>query len=49
VPAAARSRSLASGRPTVIYGRPGLLGAVGLAAVAVISVALAYWRVHGLI
>jgi hypothetical protein len=41
VPAAARSRSLASGRPTSSTAPGGLLGAVGLAAVAVISVALA--------
>jgi membrane associated rhomboid family serine protease len=37
------------GQTHAIYGRPGLLGALGLAAVAVISVALAYWRVQGLI
>jgi membrane associated rhomboid family serine protease len=37
------------GRTHAIYGRPGLLGAAGLVAVAVASVALAYWRVESLI
>jgi membrane associated rhomboid family serine protease len=37
------------GRTHAIYGRPGLIGAAGLVAVAVASVALAYWRVESLI
>ncbi len=36
------------GRSHAIYGRPGLIGAVGLAAVGLASVAVAYWRVQGL-
>jgi membrane associated rhomboid family serine protease len=36
------------GRTHAIYGRPGLLGALGLVAVGVASVALAYFRVQGL-
>jgi membrane associated rhomboid family serine protease len=37
------------GRTHAIYGRPGLLGAAGLVAVGIASVALAYWRVQGLV
>jgi membrane associated rhomboid family serine protease len=37
------------GRTHAIYGRPGLLGAAGLVAVGLASVALAYWRVQGLV
>jgi membrane associated rhomboid family serine protease len=37
------------GQTHAIYGRPGLLGAAGLVAVGVGSVALAYWRVQGVI
>jgi membrane associated rhomboid family serine protease len=37
------------GQTHAIYGRPGLLGAVGLVAVGIGSVALAYWRVQGVI
>ena len=37
------------GRAHAIYGRPGLLGTVGLVAIGVISVAIAYWRVQGLV
>lgn len=37
------------GRTHAIYGRPGLLGAGGLVAVAIASVALAYWRVESLV
>jgi membrane associated rhomboid family serine protease len=36
------------GQTHAIYGRPGLLGALGLVAVAIASVALAYWRVQTL-
>ena len=36
------------GRTHAIYGRPGLLGVVGLVAVGLVSVAIAYWRVQGL-
>jgi membrane associated rhomboid family serine protease len=35
------------GRTHAIYGRPGVLGAAGLVAVGIASVALAYWRVQG--
>lgn len=37
------------GQTHAIYGRPGLLGALGLVAVGLASVAVAYWRVQGLI
>jgi membrane associated rhomboid family serine protease len=36
------------GRTHAIYGRPGLLGVLGLVAVGVASVAVAYFRVQGL-
>jgi len=36
------------GRTHAIYGRPGLLGVLGLVAVGVASVAIAYFRVQGL-
>jgi membrane associated rhomboid family serine protease len=35
------------GRTHAIYGRPGLIGVLGLVAVAVASVAIAYFRVQG--
>ena len=35
------------GRGHVAYGRPGLVGYAGLLAVAVLSVAVAYWKVRG--
>jgi membrane associated rhomboid family serine protease len=35
------------GRGHAVYGRPGLLGIVGLVAIGVLSVGLAYWRVRG--
>lgn len=35
------------GRGHIAYSRPGLVGVVGLAAVAVISVAISYWKVRG--
>jgi membrane associated rhomboid family serine protease len=34
------------GRGHAIYGRPGLLGVLGLIGIGVISVAVAYWRVQ---
>ena len=34
------------GRGHAVYGRPGLVGVVGLLAVGVLSVAVAYWRVQ---
>jgi membrane associated rhomboid family serine protease len=37
------------GRTHAIYGRPGLLGVLGLVAVGVASLAVAYWRVQGLV
>lgn len=37
------------GQTHAIYGRPGVLGAVGLVAVGIGSIALAYWRVQGVI
>jgi membrane associated rhomboid family serine protease len=37
------------GQTHAIYGRPGVLGAAGLVAVGIGSIALAYWRVQGLI
>jgi membrane associated rhomboid family serine protease len=37
------------GRTHAIYGRPGLLGVLGLIGVGVASLALAYWRVQGLV
>jgi membrane associated rhomboid family serine protease len=37
------------GQTHAIYGRPGLLGAAGLVAVGIASIALAYWRVEGLL
>jgi membrane associated rhomboid family serine protease len=37
------------GRTHAIYGRPGLLGAAGLVAIGLVSVALAYWRVETLV
>jgi len=36
------------GRTHAIYGRPGLLGVVGVLAVGVASVLVAYFRVQGL-
>jgi len=36
------------GRTHAIYGRPGLLGVVGVLAVGLVSVAVAYFRVQGL-
>jgi membrane associated rhomboid family serine protease len=36
------------GRTHVIYGRPGIVGALGLVAVGVASLAVAYFRVQGL-
>ena len=36
------------GRTHAIYGRPGLLGVLGLVAVGVASLVVAYWRVQGL-
>src|SRR6266516_3579251 len=36
------------GRGHAIYGRPGLVGTLGLVAVGVLSLAVAYWRVQGL-
>ncbi len=36
------------GRGHAIYGRPGLIGVVGLVAVGLASVLVAYWRVQGL-
>jgi len=36
------------GRTHAIYGRPGLVGVLGLVAVGVASLAVAYWRVQGL-
>jgi membrane associated rhomboid family serine protease len=35
------------GRGHVAYGRPGLVGIIGLVAVAAASVALSYWKVRG--
>jgi membrane associated rhomboid family serine protease len=37
------------GRGHAIYGRPGVIGVLGLVAVGVASVAVAYWRVQGLL
>jgi membrane associated rhomboid family serine protease len=37
------------GRTHAIYGRPGLLGVLGLVAVGLASLAVAYWRVQGLV
>jgi membrane associated rhomboid family serine protease len=37
------------GQTHAIYGRPGVLGAAGLVAVGLGSIALAYWRVQGVI
>jgi membrane associated rhomboid family serine protease len=34
------------GRASAIYGRPGLVGIVGLAAIGIASIAVAYWRVQ---
>jgi membrane associated rhomboid family serine protease len=34
------------GRGHAVYGRPGLVGVVGLLAIGVISIAVAYWRVQ---
>ena len=36
------------GRTHAIYGRPGLLGVIGLVAVGAVSVVIAYWRVQTL-
>jgi membrane associated rhomboid family serine protease len=36
------------GRTHAIYGRPGLVGVLGLVAVGAASLAVAYWRVQGL-
>jgi membrane associated rhomboid family serine protease len=35
------------GRTHAIYGRPGVLGAIGLVAVGLASLAVSYWRVKG--
>jgi rhomboid protease GluP len=35
------------GRGHAFYGRPGLLGVVGVIAVGVASVVVAYWKVRG--
>ena len=35
------------GRAHAVYGRPGLIGVIGLVTVGIASVALAYWRVRG--
>jgi membrane associated rhomboid family serine protease len=35
------------GRGHAAYGRPGLLGIAGIVAVGLISIAVAYWKVHG--
>jgi membrane associated rhomboid family serine protease len=37
------------GRTHAVYGRPGVLGALGLVAVGAASLAVAYWRVQGLV
>ena len=37
------------GRTHAIYGRPGVLGVIGLVAVGVASLAIAYWRVQGVV
>ena len=37
------------GQTHAIYGRPGMLGAAGLLAVGIGSIAVAYWRVQGVI
>jgi membrane associated rhomboid family serine protease len=37
------------GRTHAIYGRPGIVGVIGLVAVGVASLAVAYWRVQGLV
>jgi hypothetical protein len=34
------------GRGHAVYGRPGLAGVLGVVAIGVISVAVAYWRVQ---
>ena len=34
------------GRGHAVYGRPGLLGVVGLVAIGLASVLIAYWRVQ---
>ena len=36
------------GRTHAIYGRPGLMGVLGLVAVAAASLAVAYWRAQGM-
>ena len=36
------------GRTHAIYGRPGLIGVLGLVAVGIASLAVAYWRVQGM-
>jgi len=36
------------GRTHAIYGRPGLVGVLGLVAIGIASLAVAYWRVQGL-
>ena len=35
------------GRTHAVYGRPGLVGIVGVLAIGAISIAIAYWRVQG--
>jgi membrane associated rhomboid family serine protease len=35
------------GRTHAVYGRPGLVGVVGILAIGAISIAIAYWRVQG--
>jgi hypothetical protein len=35
------------GRTHAVYGRPGLVGVVGVLAIGAISIAIAYWRVQG--
>jgi membrane associated rhomboid family serine protease len=35
------------GRGHALYGRPGLVGVLGVVAVGVLSVAVSYWKVRG--
>jgi hypothetical protein len=35
------------GRSHVAYGRPGLLGIAALVGVALLSIAVSYWKVRG--
>jgi hypothetical protein len=34
------------GRAHAVYGRPGVVGIVGLLAIGILSIAVAYWRVQ---